>query len=122
MGETLIFGPISVKFRSINSIKSLWKPCALLNNSTFYHLKSLIALPIQMIRFFLGGGGGCHPPHTPQVSPLAVVVVGELCFAFSSLPSHSEEQQQKLSLSLSENVLNMKPAIIIPTQEGKIKI
>jgi hypothetical protein len=35
----------------------------LLNNSTFYHLKSLIALPIGMIRgFFLGCA--THP-HTP---------------------------------------------------------
>jgi hypothetical protein len=35
----------------------------LLNNSTFYHLKSLIALPIEIIRGFFGG--------VPlQVSPL----------------------------------------------------
>jgi hypothetical protein len=57
MRETLIFGPISVKFRSIN-------PCKLLNISN-----SLIALPIQMIRpanpddsYF---GGGCHTPPYP---------------------------------------------------------
>jgi hypothetical protein len=75
--KTLIFGPISVKFRSINSIQFPLKPCKLLNNSTFYHLKSLIALPIQMIRpanpddsYF----GGCHPPpYPPQVSPLVDV-------------------------------------------------
>ena len=69
MVETLIFGPISVKFRSIILFNSLWKPCKLLNNSTFYYLKSLIALPIQMIRpanpynsYF----GGCHPPIPPS--------------------------------------------------------
>jgi hypothetical protein len=42
----------------------------LLNNSTFYHLKSLIALPIEIIRGFLGvffWGGGWVPL---QVSPL----------------------------------------------------
>ena len=33
----------------------------LLNNSTFYHLKSLIALPIRMIRIL----GVPLPPHTP---------------------------------------------------------
>ena len=65
MRETFIFGPISVIFGSIN-------PCKLLNNSIFYHLKSLIVLPIQMIRpanpddsYFGGGGGGVTPPHTP---------------------------------------------------------
>jgi hypothetical protein len=86
MGETLIFGPISVKFRSINSIQFPLPPCKLLNNSTFYHLKSLIALPIQMIRpanpydsYFGGGGGGgggCHTsPYPPQVSPLVWFLV-----------------------------------------------
>ena len=42
--------PISVKFGSIN-------PCKLLNNSTFYHLKSLIALPIR-VRLKCGSGYG----------------------------------------------------------------
>ena len=67
-------------------------PCKLLNNSTFYHLKSLIALPIQMIRpanpddsYF----GGCQPPpppphYPPQVSPLGIVMgdisIFPLCF------------------------------------------
>jgi hypothetical protein len=44
------------------------KPCKLLNNSTFYHLKSLIALPIQMIR--TGGGGVTHPIPTSSFTPV----------------------------------------------------
>jgi hypothetical protein len=77
MSETLIFGPVSVKFRSINSIQF---PVEAL--STFYHLKSLIALPIQMIRMIrtLGGGGG-HTPIPPKVSPLHM-------FTAVSLPFH----------------------------------
>ena len=47
MGEILIFGPISVKFGCINSIQLPLKGLKLLNNSTFYHLKSLIALSIH---------------------------------------------------------------------------
>jgi hypothetical protein len=43
----------------------------LLNNSTIYHLKSLIALPIEMIRIW--GGGGAHPI-PPQVSPLMITL------------------------------------------------
>ena len=34
----------------------------LLNNPTFYHLKSLIALPIMIIRIFWGGDGLAHTP------------------------------------------------------------
>jgi hypothetical protein len=71
-GWNPFLGPISLKFRSMNSINSLWKPCKLLNNSTFYHLQSLIALPIQMIcpanpddSGFFFWGGGVSPPHTP---------------------------------------------------------
>ena len=46
----------------------LFASCSkLLNNSTFYHLTSLIALSIEMIRIWGGGGGGGmpSPPHTP---------------------------------------------------------
>ena len=67
MSETLIFGPVSVKFRSINSIQF---PVEAL--STFYHLKSLIALPIQMIRMirtFGGGGVGVTPPYPLKFRP-----------------------------------------------------
>jgi hypothetical protein len=94
MGETLIFGPISVKFRSINSqlaIPSV-SPCKSLHNSTFYHLKSLIALPIHMIRpanphdsgFFLGG---CH---TRGVTPGGFLGGFRPCFRLSeSVKIHS---------------------------------
>ena len=42
----------------------------LLNNSTFYHLKSLIALPIGMIR--ICGGGGVLPLLTVYHSPTSM--------------------------------------------------
>jgi hypothetical protein len=78
MGETLIFGPISVKFRSINSTQfRLWKSCKLLNTPTFYHCRPCqsrwFALPIQMIRI-LGGVTTPIPP-PPQVSPLDMAVL-----------------------------------------------
>ena len=55
----------------------------MLNNSTFYHLKSFIALPIQMIcpaNLDLGGAGV-----PPQVSPLASYMWRQLFWNIGSL-------------------------------------
>jgi hypothetical protein len=49
----------------------LFTSCNKLHNSTFYHLKSLIALSIGMICIFFGGGA--TPSHTPPIPPSSFV-------------------------------------------------
>ena len=74
--------PLMTKPSGFRQVKLSGGCCnKLLNNSTFYHLKSLIALPIGMICIW--GGGGCHPPS--QVLPLCIRSFSNKQLALTSL-------------------------------------